>query len=151
MIKIKVRKANWLLFHTRYKINDSAGLDYSIKKSLQIQLKRNKKTIFSGDVFKKTYYDNHEIEVSRISAPKSFKFKDGSEIYYNKTTQTRGKPITNIIYNGDFLAEVHYHNNHFKLSKYCVINIFSDDKEIIDRIMFTFMHDYNFNQIYFEI
>jgi len=150
VIQITIRRVNWFLFFRRYEVNDDAGLNYSIQSSPQeIQLKRDSKLIFSGDVYEKTYFDGSEMKVSRISSPKSFKFNDNSDIDYCKPTKINGRVTTKILYKGKFLAEVFYRNNWSKLSEDYNIKIFSDDKDVVDKVIFAFMHDYNFNQMYF--
>ncbi|TMN86357.1 hypothetical protein CWB72_19915 [Pseudoalteromonas phenolica] len=150
MVRVSIRKTNWFVFFERYEISDDSDLGYSINKLLlELQLKRGVQLIYSGDPYEKSYLKSAEVEVSRISSPKSFRFTDGTDIDYCLPKKLNGRKSTKILYNGKFCAEVFYRNNWFKLSEYCDINIFTQDEEVIDKIMFSFMHDYNFNQMYF--
>ncbi|KZN34548.1 hypothetical protein N480_21220 [Pseudoalteromonas luteoviolacea S2607] len=145
MINVTIRRMDW--FFTRYVVEDNVGLNYSIKDSIETTLERGKKSIFEGDVLKKTYFEGCEVEVSRRYAPKTFKFKDDSDIDYCRATKTNGTLTRKILYKGKFLAEVSYRYNWLKLHDSWNIKIFSDDKEIADKVMFSFMHDYNFEKI----
>ncbi|MBQ4835693.1 hypothetical protein [Pseudoalteromonas luteoviolacea] len=150
MVRVSIRRINKFVFFRRYEISDESCLGYSIHKSpLEIQLKRDKQLVFSGDVYEKCYFKKEEVAVNRISSPKSFRFEDGTDIDYCLPKKLNAKKSTKILYNGQFCAEVLYRNNWLRLTEYCDIDIFSKDEGVIDKIMFSFMHDYNFNQMYF--
>ncbi|WP_286262013.1 hypothetical protein [Thalassotalea atypica] len=150
MVRVTIKRTNWFLFFRRYEIKSESDLGYSIEKStLELELKKGNQLVFSGDVYENSYFFGEKVDVSKISSPKTFKFNDSSIIEYCVPKKINGKNSTKVLFNGEFTAEVFYRVNWLNLSEYCDVNIFSEDKDVIDKIMFAIMHDYNFNQLYF--